>query len=312
MSSNFADLQSKSVLVTGATGMQGGSVARALVGAGASVTALVRDPNSAPAQELKGEGVHLQVGDLDDFSSLLAACSGHDCVFSVQLASSPTNPRAEETQADNLIQAAREAGVQHFVHSSVSGTGWRGTHPGADSGGTDGYWDSKEAVEAAVRIAGFPTWTIVKPAFFMNNFVEPKLSHMFPLLTDGEILVACRLDTPLALLSGEDFGKAVAIAVANPAEFSEAEIELSSEALTFTQIADIYSDLTDSPITAYSCSPEAIEARLGNRSWSGMQLWLDAVGYPARPEHAAAYDVVLDTKLHDWLATHRASTSSSL
>lgn len=305
LSSQLAGLENRSVLVTGATGMQGGSVARTLIHAGASVSALVRDPHSGPAKELTDAGIQLTAGDLDDYDSLRAACHGHDAVFSVQLVSGPTNPNSEQEQGANLIRAARTSGVSHFVHSSVSGTGWRQSNPHGNSGGMDAYWDSKEAVETAVREGGLPTWTIMKPAFFMDNLVEPKVANMFPLLAQGEILVACSPDTTLAMVSGEDFGKAVSIAIANPADFSEAEVELASDVLTFPQIAEVYSDVFSVPIHASTSTAEAIEARLGHRTWTGMQIWLEAVGYPARPEHAAAFGINLETQLHDWLAVHR-------
>ncbi|WP_458683495.1 NmrA family NAD(P)-binding protein [Prescottella equi] len=305
MSSNAPTLEGRSVLVTGATGMQGGAVARALARAGASVSALVRDPNSASAEKLDRAGIRLQTGDLDDYPSLLTACEGHEVVFSVQAASSPSNPRAEQDQADNLIHAARESDISQFVHSSVSGTGWRESHPNANSGGTESYWDSKEAVESAVRRAGFPSWTILKPAFFMDNLIEPKVSHMFPLINKGEILVACRIDTNLAMVSAEEFGEVVAAIAADPARFSEAEIELSSESLTFGQIASTYSSVTGTSVVASSNSPDVIEQRLGTRSWSGMQIWLESVGYPARPEHAAKYGFHLTGRLDTWLAKNR-------
>lgn len=305
MTVDLSDLKNRSVLVTGATGMQGGSVARALSRGGAFVSALVRDPGSEAATELEKSGIRLVKGELEDRSSLRAACAGHDSVFSVQLASSPTNPTSERDHAHNLITAARDSKVSHFVHSSVSGTGWRKSHSQAHSGGTDAYWDSKEAVEDAVRSAGFPVWTILKPAFFMENFMAPKVAHMFPFLSHGEIVVACGITTTLAMVSGDDFGKAAAAVVADPARFTEAEIELSSTALSFAEIADTYGDVTGVRTKVCSASPEEIEERLGNRSWSGMQIWLAAVGYPARPEHAAEYGIDIRTSFRDWLSAHR-------
>lgn len=310
MTVDLIGLKNRSVLVTGATGMQGGSVARALSREGASVSALVRDPGSEAAAELEKSGIRLIKGDLEDSASVRAACAGHDSVFSVQLASSSTNPNSERDHAQNLITAARDAKVAHFVHSSVSGTGWRAFHSEASSGGTDAYWDSKEAVEDAVRNAGFPVWTILKPAFFMDNFVAPKVAHMFPFLRHGEIVVACEITTILAMISGDDFGEAVTAAVADPVRFAAAEIELSSTALSFAEIAKIYGDVSGIPIKAYSATPEEIEERLGNRSWSGMQIWLGAVGYPARPEHAAVYGIDIHTHFRDWLSSYQINHGS--
>lgn len=296
-------LAGRSVAVTGATGMQGGAVARALVTAGATVTAVVRKPESEASKRLAEDGVALAVGDLDDASGLRTACEGMDAVFSVQVAASATVDEVQ--QAANLVRAARDAGVDQFVHSSVSGTRWRSEHRSAESGGTGPYWDAKEAVEDAVTSAGFPAWTIVKPAFFMDNFVEPKVSGMFPLLQQGELLVACPLDTPLAMISSADFGQVVARIVAEPERFSGHTVELASDVRSFAEIAQIYTATTGHPVVATSASRADVDARLAPRTWSGMQIWLESVGYPARPEHAARYGIDLSTEFGDWLTANR-------
>ncbi|MDP9798670.1 uncharacterized protein YbjT (DUF2867 family) [Catenuloplanes nepalensis] len=85
------------VLITGATGMQGGAAVQALLRAGHPVTAFVRDPSSAAAQALAGHGVALAAGDLDDAASLEAASAGHDAVFSMQMPGvDPADPGAEQ------------------------------------------------------------------------------------------------------------------------------------------------------------------------------------------------------------------------
>jgi uncharacterized protein YbjT (DUF2867 family) len=90
-----------SVLVTGATGMQGGAVARTLQRAGVTTSALVRNQAGPAAQELAHNGVALVPGDLDDPESLAAALRGHTTVFSIQPA--PFADRdSERRQGANL------------------------------------------------------------------------------------------------------------------------------------------------------------------------------------------------------------------
>jgi|tagenome__1003787_1003787.scaffolds.fasta_scaffold20989270_3 uncharacterized protein YbjT (DUF2867 family) len=292
------------VLVTGGTGMQGGAVARALRHGAIDVTALVRDPDPAHARQLAADGVGLAVGDLEDPATLSTACSGHTTVFSVQPAPF-ADKDSERRQAAHLITAAREAGVRHLVHTSVSGTGWRPRYPDVDPGAARNYWDSKEDVEAMVRDAGFPAYTIVKPAFFMENFIPPKVGTMFSLLADGELLVASAAGTKVGLISAADFGAVVAAVATDPDRFAGAEIELGADALTFPQMADIIAEVTGHPVTA-SCRPTAdVDARLGRRSWSVNQEWLDAVGYPATPEHAAAHGLDVPTSFRQWAEEHR-------
>ena len=135
------------------------------------------------------------------------------------------------------MAAAAAAGVGHFVHTSVSGTGWRARHPDVDPGVTRNYWDSKEDAEQAVRNGGFAAFTIVKPAFFMENFVAPKAGWMFPLLAERELLVASAPGTTVALIGAGDFGDAVAAIVGDPERFDQSEIELGADACTFPAIA---------------------------------------------------------------------------
>jgi uncharacterized protein YbjT (DUF2867 family) len=294
----------ESVLVTGATGMQGGAVARALRGAGIPVTALVRDPGTAHARALEQEGIGLAVGDLEDPVSLASAFSGRTAVFSVQPAPF-ADKNSERRQAGNLVRAARDAGVRQLVHTSVSGTGWRERHPDVDPGATRNYWDSKEDAEALVREAGFPAWTIVKPAFFMENLIAPKFGHMFPLLPEGELLVACAETTEQAMIAAGDLGAAVVTIVRDPQGFHGAEIELGGDALTFPQVAAVLTDVTGRRVSASCRSAAEVDARLGRKSWSATQTWLDAVGYPARPEHAAAHGLDVSTTFRDWAERHR-------
>src|SRR5690349_15597550 len=99
------------VLVTGATGKQGGATARALLAAGIGVRALVRDP--AKARPLADLGAELVRGDLNDPASLRAAAEGVRGVFSVQIADlDDLGGDGEVIRGRNLVAAAREVGVE--------------------------------------------------------------------------------------------------------------------------------------------------------------------------------------------------------
>ena len=105
------------------------------------------------------------------------------------------------------MHAAHEAGVRHFIHTSVSGTGWRSKHPDVDPGAARNYWNSKENVEGMVRDAGSASWTIVEPAFFMENFIAPKVGWLFPRLAEAELLVATSPATEVALVAAADLAQ---------------------------------------------------------------------------------------------------------
>ena len=113
------------VLVSGATGNQGGAVARNLLERGFEVRALTRDPDKPAARLLAERGAEVVRGDLEDRSSLDRALEGAYGAFSVQNFSE-AGYDGEVRQGKALADAAKEAGVSHFVYSSV-GSAYRNT-----------------------------------------------------------------------------------------------------------------------------------------------------------------------------------------
>src|ERR1700674_3519003 len=110
----------KTVLVTGATGRQGGAVIRHMLPKGWKLRALTRNPKNHVAQELARQGIELVQGDLEDSASLPAALRGAYGVYSVQDFWA-VGAKREISQGKNLADAAKKSGVQHFVYSSVGG-----------------------------------------------------------------------------------------------------------------------------------------------------------------------------------------------
>lgn len=291
------------VLVTGATGMQGGAVVQALLRTGHPVTALVRDPSAAPAQALAAQGVALATGNLEDPASLEAAGVGHDAVFSVQLAGTDPTDRAEIRQAGNIVTSAHRAGITQIIHTSVSGTGWRTQHPEVEEFDPvmEEYWNQKEETEDVIRRSGLLRWTIVKPPFYMENFIPPRRAYMFPEMPQGKLAIASNPQTVLAVICADDLGAAVAAAVAEPDRFHEAEIELASDALTFPEMAEVLSQVTGREIVADFIPLEERTRRHGSPAAFG-DVWNDQVGYPARPNlHAADYGL-RTTTFRQWAA----------
>lgn len=111
------------ILVTGATGAQGGGVVMALLRAGRPVRALVRDPGTESAKALAVQGVDLVRGDFTDIATLDAALEGVGGVFSMQMPPRAGDPTSEVRTGLALIDAAYRAGVGMFVHTSVARAG---------------------------------------------------------------------------------------------------------------------------------------------------------------------------------------------
>lgn len=229
--------QGELVLVTGATGNQGGATARRLLADGWRVRALTRNPEGEQARALSAAGAELVNGDLDDPGSLDNAVAGAAGVFSVQVAGGldPTFSADDEIrQGRALADAAQKAGVGHFVYASVAGAERKTGIPS---------WESKWQVEQYLHSIDLPT-TVLLPVMFMENLqagpvgVQPDgtLSHFLP------------PDLPAQLIAVEDIGVFAGLAFANPELYLGRRIELAGDELTFTQIAAAISRAAHRPV----------------------------------------------------------------
>ena len=190
--------QNDIVLVTGATGTQGGAVARQLLLNGYKVRALVRKPESEKSQALARLGADLVQGDFDNPDSLKNAISGVWGIFAVQN-SHEAGVEKEEQQGKTIARLAYEAGVSHFVYSSVAGT---------DGKTGLAHFDNKWRIEQTVRALGFPRYTILKPVTFMDNLISEQFIEMqFPKLPQGRLETSMTPQTKLQLIASEDIGK---------------------------------------------------------------------------------------------------------
>ncbi|WP_405582806.1 NmrA family NAD(P)-binding protein [Streptomyces sp. NBC_01190] len=300
------------VLVTGATGRQGGATARALLTAGVPVRALVRDPGSARAKAVEALGAELVLGDLHDRGSVVRAAEGARAVFSVQMPAMTEDGfdfEGEVAQGVNLIEGAKAAGVTHFVHTSVSGAGQHTSAPGW----AEGRWapmeptlGAKAALQERVRAAGFPRWTLIKPAFFMENFL-PSMAFLFPRGIEGGIVSVLKPTTHLALVAADDIGKAAAAAVTAPERFDRVELELAGDYLTMEQIADVLSRTLGTHLAAPDMTvAEALTA--GMPPMGASHEWMNAAPQPARPQFAQALGIPL-TPFAQWARQHLAPTA---
>ncbi|MEM9794960.1 MAG: NmrA/HSCARG family protein [Pseudomonadota bacterium] len=222
----------RTILVTGATGTQGGAVARHLLAEGLSVRGLTRNPGSANAQELAGLGAQMIAGDLRDPASLDRALEGVQAVFSVQDFYAPGVGYAGEIeQGRNLAEAAKRATVDHFVQSTMAAT--------SDPGDVD-HFRSKFEIERIVRELGLAA-TFVGTAWFIDNVSNPKTggAMTFPALAG-----TLRRDTPFQVLSVDDLGRAVAAILMDPFRHKNERRDLASETTTVQRMKADYLAVT--------------------------------------------------------------------
>src|SRR5919199_5871491 len=139
------------ILVTGATGKQGGAVARTLLDRAFRVRALTRDPQRPEAQALTEQGAEVVQGDMEDRSAMNRVLEGAYGVFSVQNFWETGYDR-EVQQGKTVAEAAKAAGVEHFVYSSVGSAHRQTGIP---------HFDSKWEVEEHIRQIGLP-YTILR------------------------------------------------------------------------------------------------------------------------------------------------------
>lgn len=239
----------RTIVVTGATGQQGGATARALLREGFRVRALVRDPGSPKAEALAREGIELARGDLGERASLDDALRGAYGVFSMQVSSG--QPEYGVTDADeerfgkNVVDAARAVGVQHLVYSSVAGLV-------SDSG--VGHFESKWRIEQYVRASGVPA-TIVRPAAFMELLGQPHFG-----IAQGTLTFFLDGDQTMQWIAVEDIGAVVARVFADPNRHLGTTFELAGDELTGPQLAEKIGRALNRPLS-YARFPDAFLAQ---------------------------------------------------
>jgi uncharacterized protein YbjT (DUF2867 family) len=253
------------VLVAGATGRQGGAVARSLLNRGFRVRALTRDPQKPAAQALAQQGADVVQGDMDDRFAMDRVLEGAYGVFSVQNFGE-TGPEGEVKQGKILADAAKVAGIQHFVYSSV-GSSYRET-------GIP-HFESKWRIEKHVREVGLP-YTILRPVFFMHNWEMMREQ----ILARGTLAQPLDPDKPLQQVAAEDLGAFAALAFERPDEWLGREVDLAGDEQTMPEIAGTFSRVTGREIH-YSQAPwDQIEEQMGEEL-TVMWRWFNVVGYEA-------------------------------
>ena len=287
-------MSEKIILVTGATGQQGGATAHELVARGHSVRALTRKPESEKARALAKLGAEVIAGDLDDAASLQPALSGAWGVFSVQNTWEAGVEREEE-QGKRLAKLAREAGVQHFVYSSV-GSAHRST-------GIP-HFENKFRVEQTVRDLKFPSFTILRPVFFMDNFQSPSF---LPGIQQGKLALGIKPTTKLQMIAVSDIGKYALKAFEQATELNGAALDIAGDEHTMPETAAILSRATGRKIEFVQTPIE--EVRKWSADFALMLEWFDAVGYDA---DIAAIEKRFGraTKLDQWAASARLSVEA--
>jgi uncharacterized protein YbjT (DUF2867 family) len=282
------------ILVTGATGKQGGATARLLLARGWPVRALVRDPASAAAGALAAAGAVLVRGDFDDPASLAPALDGAAAVFAVPpVAFGPAGPDhdLEAARGRALIDAAAAAGIEQVVFSTVASTS-------AGAAGSAGKAEIERYLHERI-----PRSTVLRPVRFMTNYLGGVLGidgivhgvnrHLFP------------PDEPMQVIALEDIAEFAALAFTDAARFAGRTLELAGDQPTPVEAAAEIARATGIPVRYEQLTADEAAA-LGPTVAESRKRWLAGHRWHADIEALRVIHPGLRT-LNRWLAESGAA-----
>ena len=278
------------IVVTGATGRQGGAVSRRLLGEGWAVRAVTRKPASDKAARLREAGAEIVQADMADPASLARAFQGAYGVYNVQ------NPMVsghdmEVVQGKNVADAASGAGVQHLVYGSA----------GPGTGGTGVLqWDAKVEIGEHMRGLGLPL-TVLRPMAFMELMTDkgfyPSVStwHVMPKLLGW--------DYPVPWVCVEDLAVIAVAAFTRPTEFIGRDVEVAADLRSLAECRSLWREATGRAPRGFPM-PVPIFERFVGTDLPRMWRWLRT----NRP----AFDLQASREIHpgmrtvpDWIAEGR-------
>jgi uncharacterized protein YbjT (DUF2867 family) len=256
----------KIIAVTGATGAQGGGLARAILadsGGGFAVRAVTRDPNKDKAKELAAKGAEVVKADLDDVESLKKAFAGAHGVYAVTNFWEHFSAEKEKAQAKNIAEAAKAAGVKHVIWSTLEDT--RKFMPADDKRMPMlqekyrvPHFDAK--AEANAYFSGLPATMLVTSFYWDNLFMfglAPKKGD------DGAYSWAFPMgNEKLAGIAAEDIGRTAYGVFKAGQQYIGKTVGIMGEALTIEEMSrKIEKGLGISPVKYNAVEPDVY------RSW---------------------------------------------
>ncbi|MBV9036699.1 MAG: NmrA/HSCARG family protein [Acidobacteriaceae bacterium] len=276
----------RTILVTGATGQQGGAAYRHLRQRGFKLRALVRDPDSDKARQLMSAGEEVFHGNLDDQDSLSRALDGVHAVYSVQRYTEDV--AGEIKQGLALIEAAHRQGVSRFVYSSVGS---------ADEQTGITHFESKGKIEEHLRSSGLD-YTIFRPVFFMENwqtiFGAP--------IQEGRIPLPLSPTTKLQMVAVDDIGAFIALAFEHEGQWRNRTFSLAGDELSMHGIAEALSRAAVKPVQYKQVPWDEFEKQAGH-GMTVMFRWFETHGYHVDLE-AVKQEYPQTTSFNRWLETY--------
>lgn len=255
--------ETKRVLVTGATGQQGGALARVLLRRGHHIRALTRKPDGPSALELKKLGAEIAAGDLGDRASVEKAARGTDVAFVV--ATPYEKGVVEEVRFGKTgLDGVRAAGVPYVVYSSVSDADRKTRIP---------HFESKAEIEQHLKGLGIEH-SVIAPVFFSENLFSPWVTPGFE---RGVFATGVIPDRKLQVISLPEIGEFLTLAVEQPQAFRGKRINIASDEPTPEEIARVLSEISGRKLQYHAIPIE--DLRKQNEDFARMYEWFNEVGY---------------------------------
>ncbi len=277
----------RTILVSGATGRQGGALLKHLLKSQWRVRALTRNAGGRAAAELATNGVEVVQGDMDNLESLKRAMKGVYGVYSVQDFWT-VGARREVQQGKNMAEAARAAGVGHFVYSSVGG---------AERNSGISHWETKWEVENHIRKLGLPA-TILRPAAFMENYYIAAVELG---ILKGKLTDPIRGDKPYQTIAVDNIGAFGALAFERPRDFIGLELEIAGSELTNLQAAEVFGRVLGKRVKFQKLPLPLVRLVLGKEFYQ-MFRWFNEAGFKADiPGLKKRFPEVRLLSLEEWL-----------
>ena len=253
--------KSKVLLVTGATGKQGGAALRHLTERGFACRALTRDPSGPKARTLVGHGTEIVRGDMEDPASLSGALEGVYGAYSVQPVE--VGVEAEIRQGTHLVDAAKRSGVSHFVYSSVASAEQNTGIP---------HFDSKFRIENHLRGTGMH-FTILRPVFFMENWLG-----MREMIQAGALVLPLDPATRLQMIAVDDIGGVVATAFERSGKWQDRAFDLAGDELSMTELCQAFGRASGQEVRYRQIPWDDFASQFGPEITT-MYRWFQDVGY---------------------------------
>ncbi|KAI2464679.1 NmrA family protein [Annulohypoxylon bovei var. microspora] len=259
------------VFVTSATGSQGSALCYELRKLGWNLRATTRNLDSPVAQALNAAGVHFTLGSWDDEDALRKGLEGCDKLFLCLLPSLTDFDQAPR-RATLITRLARKVGVDHVIASTTLGSFMiePGFVPPVQLGTFfDAHVRSKKRVEQAVIDSGFARWTVLRPGFFMANFIEPKIQFGYTETKKGSWTSSLTAESPLGLVDHVDIARFATAAFQDPTAYHGRKLGVISEELlvqdAMDQLAEAIGD--GRSIKAVFMTDEEIAQEQAKGSW---------------------------------------------